>query len=138
MFVGAHAHAHVQDAYMGVRKMNEDFESEQEFVTDVFNSLWAFAKRFHYGWPRRDFLANELEAWSGKLTIGFRELEQTKTFRSHRAIKHFLSHYNRFNSFSLLTCSTIEIQYFHISDVLSFFILSFSLYIGLAFWNPHR
>ena len=78
---------------MQVRKKNEDFKSENEFLTDCINSVAAFHKRFKYGWPRRDKLAKELDLYHGKLTIGFAELEATKMFQSHRGIKHFLLHY---------------------------------------------
>lgn len=79
---------------MEVRRRNEDFKSENEFTTDVVNSLVAFYKRFRYGWPRRDLLADRLEAMPNKLTVGFKELETMKMFRSHQAIRTFLKHYS--------------------------------------------
>jgi hypothetical protein len=79
---------------MQVRKKNEDFKSENEFMTDVVNSLSAFFKRFIHGWPRRDLLADRLETMPTKLTVGFKELETMKMFRSHQSIRSFLEHYS--------------------------------------------
>ena len=54
---------------MQVRKRNEDFKSENEFLTDCMNSVSAFLKRFKYGWPRRDKLAKELGVHHGVLLV---------------------------------------------------------------------
>ena len=79
---------------MDVRRRNAEFKSENEFFTDCKNSLTSYIKRFMYGWPRRDLLANALGELDGKLTVGFKELEATRMFRSHHGIKMFLQHYN--------------------------------------------
>ena len=41
-----------------------------------------------------DLLADRLEAMPNKLTVGFKELETMKMFRSHQAIRTFLKHYS--------------------------------------------
>ena len=103
----------IVEAYMQVRKRNEDFKSENEFLTDCFNSLSAYIKRFRYGWPRRDVLARAL-AFDGKLSVGFRELEATKMFSSHYGIKKFLQHYTQISRvclpyiFPASICSRVE------------------------------
>ena len=80
---------------MDVRRRNAEFKSENEFFTDCKDCLWAHALRHMYGWPRRDLLAQALDAFDGKLSVGFRELEATNMFRSHHGIKMFLQHYQR-------------------------------------------
>jgi len=93
----------IVEAYMEVRKENEDCEVEGEFLHDSWDSLYIALVRSKLGWPDRRQLARALDEWQGKRTVHFSDLLRTGLFESKpglsavRSSINFLEHYHRFD-----------------------------------------
>jgi len=86
----------VVEAYMAVRKDNEDLETEQEFLVDIWSSLHAHIKAFKEGWPTPYSLGTAIERWTAKNSVGFRELDETGLFKSPESIGKFIKYYKEY------------------------------------------
>ena len=84
----------IVEAYMKLRALLDEIETEQEFLTDVGQSFWARMMGVWHGWPAPRLLSSDLSALSGKNSVGFRDLYATGLFRSPSSIRSFLRYYS--------------------------------------------
>ena len=84
----------IVEAYMKLRALLDEIETEQEFLTDVGQSFWARMMGIWHGWPAPRLLSSDLRALSGKNSVGFHDLYATGLFRSPSSIRSFLRYYS--------------------------------------------
>ena len=70
----------VVESYMQVRVMNEELESEGEFLSDVGQSMYVRVFRYWYNWPKRRQLALHLQR-NNKPTVGLRDFLAARVLR---------------------------------------------------------
>ena len=86
----------IVEAYLKVREYNEDLEVENEFLTDVYQSIGAKWKWHALGWGSPDEFREGLQTLFGKSSVDFDDLCRVGGFRSTRAVRSFMEHYSRY------------------------------------------
>ena len=87
----------IVDAYMKVREGIIEFETENEFFSDVFHILDSTCRRIFFGWPAPGRLGAVVETWRAKISVGYIDLLGTGLFRSPDACLSFLKFYSSFD-----------------------------------------
>ncbi len=87
----------IVEAYMKVRESVEEHQTEEEFFTDVFHVLGSTCRRILFGWPEPDRLAEVVEIWRAKISVGYIDLLGTGLFQSPGACVSFIKFYSSFD-----------------------------------------
>mmetsp|Transcript_21274 Transcript_21274/g.46660 ORF Transcript_21274/g.46660 Transcript_21274/m.46660 type:complete len:1658 (-) Transcript_21274:219-5192(-) len=87
----------IVEAYMKVREVIEEMEVEAEFFHDVFNAYLAHFVGMLSGWPDNKTLAESLESYCSRRTVGSHELRNTGMFKRGSSIVTFLRFYKGFD-----------------------------------------
>lgn len=88
----------IVEAYLKVRRYNEEIEYENEFFHDLSFSIVAYFHGKRRGWPSQVLLGHSCSKLSGKLSLGYKDLFHMGLFRCQKDIEDFLSFY------SVLSC----------------------------------
>lgn len=87
----------IVEAYMGVRKANEECVIEMDFISDCTWTVVSSLKAFYYGWPNKRVLGLYFQNMPAKFNITYNDLHASGLFRTQMSMQTFLDHYKQFD-----------------------------------------
>jgi hypothetical protein len=87
----------IVEAYMGVRKANEECVIEMDFISDCSWTLVSSLKAIYYGWPSKRVLGLYFQNMPAKFNISYDDLHKSGLFRTQMSMQSFLDHYKQFD-----------------------------------------
>ncbi len=103
----------IVEAYMGVRKANEECVIEMDFFSDVLVTAYAHVLSVIHDWPNNQTLGLYLQGMNAKFNVTFWDLYLSGLFPSQKSMESFIQFYSafeycepiKFNSFGKLDTS---------------------------------
>jgi hypothetical protein len=87
----------IVEAYMGVRKANEECVIEMDFFSDIVAAAYAHLLGMFYGWPDNRTLGLYLQGMNAKFHVTFWDLHRSGLFPSQKSMESFITFYGVFD-----------------------------------------
>jgi hypothetical protein len=90
----------IVEAYMKVREQQDELATEGMFQDDIYSCIAGGVLRIANGWPDRRALGEELEQWTARISVGYKDLLNSNLFSGPDSVISFLMYYGNLSASS--------------------------------------